>query len=104
VRARILQHALRARYAGLPGVDFHRGAERAGGGLEDAFGDVVAVAAVVEDDVQVAQRVGREGLPEIEDQFAVEVADFGRGEVGLEDEVRPAAEVDGGGDERFFLG
>ena len=84
------------------GIDFHGSAERAGGGLENAFGDVVAVAAVVEDDVQVAQRVGREGLPEIEDQFAVEVADFRRGEVGLEDEVRPAAEVDGRGDERFF--
>ena len=40
----------------------------------------MAVAAVVDHDVQVAQGVGREGLPEIVDQFAVELADLGRRE------------------------
>ena len=75
-------------------IDFDGHAQRAGGGLEDRFGDVVAVAAVVHDDVQVAQRVGGDGLPEVFDQLAVEVADLGRGKLGLEDEVVPAAEVD----------
>jgi hypothetical protein len=37
---------------------------------------VVVVAAVVQDDVQVAQGIGRHGLPEVFDQLAVEVADL----------------------------
>ena len=82
------------------GLDGH--AQRPGGRLEDGLGDVVAVAAVVDHDVQVAQRVVREGLPEVGHQFAVELADLRRGKLGLEDEVRPAAEVHGRGDERFF--
>ena len=47
---------------------------------------MVAVAAVVHEDVQVAQGVGGEGLPEVGHQLAVELADLGRGEVGLEDQ------------------
>ena len=48
--------------------------------FEDRFGDVMAVAAVVQHDMQIAQRVGRRGLPEILDQLAVEIADLGRWE------------------------
>ena len=50
----------------------------------------------MDDDVQVAQGIGGEGVPEVGDQFGVEIADFVRGKIGLEDEIRPAAEVQGG--------
>ena len=43
-------------------------------------------------------------LPEVGHQFAVELADLGRGELGLEDEKRPAAQVDGAGGQRLFHG
>ena len=43
--------------------------------------------------MQIAQGVGGKGVPEVGHQFGVEIADLVGGEVGLKDEVRPAAEV-----------
>ena len=62
------------------GIDGHP--QGPGRCLEDRFGDVMAVAAVVQHDVQIAQRVGGHGLPEILDQFAVEIADLLRSGIG----------------------
>ena len=60
---------LRAGHAGQPRVGLDGHAQRPGRGLEDRLGDVVAVAAVVHDDVQIAQGVGGEGLPEVGHQL-----------------------------------
>ncbi len=81
------------------GIVFGRHPDRAGGRLEDAFGDVVGVASVVKDDVEVALRVGGERLPEVFDEFAVEGPDFWGGYRGVILERVAAAEIDGGGDE-----
>ena len=61
------QRALAARHARHAWIVFHGHPQRAGRGFEDCFADVVAVAAVVQDHVQVAQRVGGRRLPEIFD-------------------------------------
>ena len=45
-----------------------------------------------------------EGLPEVGDQLAVELADLGRGELGLEDEIRPPAQIDRAGGQRLVHG
>ena len=98
-----VQRALRARHAGHARVGFDGHPQAPGGRFEDRFADVVAVAAVVHEDVQVAQRVGGEGLPEFFDQFAVEVADLGRREIGAEDADRePAAQIDRHRGQRLF--
>ena len=78
------QRAFRARHAGHARIGFDGHPQRAGRGFEDRFGDVVAVAAVVHEHVQIAQRVGGDGLPKILDQFAVEVADLWDWESALE--------------------
>ena len=62
--------------------------------LKIAFADVMAIAAVVQDDVQIHQRVGRHGLPEILDQFAVEIADFLRWNRRLKHQRIAAAQID----------
>jgi hypothetical protein len=66
----------------------------AGRRIEDRFAHVVAVAAVVDKNVQVAEGVGGEGLPEVLDQLAVELADLGAGELGVKHEVVATGEVD----------
>lgn len=48
-------------------VGFDGDAERAGGTFKDRLADVVAVSAVVQDDVQIAQGVGRHRLPKVFD-------------------------------------
>ena len=62
----------------------------------------MAIATMMHDDVEVAQRICSEGLPEVFDQFAVEFADLLCRELGTEDHEVTAAEVDRGGDERLF--
>ena len=78
---------------GRRGIGLDRHPQRPGRRFENRFGDVVAVSPVMHDDVQVAQSIGGESVPEVGDQFGVEIADLVRREVGLEDEIRPAAEV-----------
>ena len=53
-------------------------------------------------DVQIHQGVGGEGLPEIFDEFAVELADLCGGNGDLKHEEVAAAQVEGRGDQRFF--
>ena len=65
---------------------------RRGPCLEDRFGDVMVVTAVVQHDVQIHQGIGRHGLPEILDQLAVEIADLGAGELGLKHQEISAAQ------------
>ena len=48
---------------------------------------MVAVTAVVDEDVQVAEGVGGKGLPEVFDQFGIKIADFGTIECGLKGEA-----------------
>ncbi len=100
----LLQHPLCARHIGDACVGFYRHAECPGGRFEDTFGDVVAVAAVVQVDVQIAQAVEGDGLPEFGDELAVELADGRCGQVDVEDEVGPPAQVDGRRDECSSIG
>lgn len=52
---RILNHTLCARNAGLSRIDFDGGSDRPSKTLKDRFTDVMAVSAVVQNDVQVAK-------------------------------------------------
>ena len=85
-----------------PPMDSPKRRRRAGAAaLEDAFGNVMAVAAGVNEDVYVAQDVDSEDLQEVGHQLAVELANLGRGEFGFADEIGPAAEVDRTGRQRL---
>jgi hypothetical protein len=94
-----LQNTLGAGDSGLTRVDLDGRADCAGGGFEDPFGNVMRVSPVMQQDVQIASRIGRKGLPEILHQFAVELTDLRRGHGRLEYNKRPTAEVDGAGDQ-----
>ena len=59
----ILQGAFGRGNACLPRIDRHRLTQRTGCRLEDAFGDMVAVGAVVQQEVQIHQPVSGHGLP-----------------------------------------
>ena len=78
----------------MRGSDLGGHAKSAGRGFEDRFADVMAVAAVVHEDVQVAQCVGGEGAPEFFDELGVEIADFCGGKVGLHRQGEAAAEIE----------
>lgn len=52
---RILNHTLCARNAGLSRINFDGGSDRPSKTLKDRFTDVMAVSAVVQNDVQVAK-------------------------------------------------
>src|SRR5262249_22783396 len=71
------QRPLRGWHARAAGVELAGHAEASRQPLEDRLANMVAVAAVVQEHVQVHPRVGRHGLPEIGDELAVEVADLG---------------------------
>lgn len=88
----------------LARVDGDGSAEGAGSGFEAGFGDVVAVASIVLDDMEVNEGVGGEGLPEIIDELRIELADFFSGEFEIADVPGAAAEIDGDGDEGLFHG
>lgn len=62
----------------------------------------MAVAAVVDNDVQVAEQVGGKCLAEIFDKLRVEVANFGCGEFRPESEGITTTQIDGRRGERFF--
>lgn len=85
-------------------VDFDRLSNGAGCALEDRFGDMVSVSPVVQKHVEVALSIGRECLPKVFDEFAVEFTDLLSRHGGLKDQVTSAAEVDGDGSEGFFHG
>jgi hypothetical protein len=48
-----------------------------------ALGNVVVIASIVQQHVQVAQRVAGERVPELFDEWPVEGADLGRGQEAL---------------------
>ena len=81
---------------------FDRHAEAAGRAFEDGFGDVVVVAAVVDVDVEVAQGVGGQGLPEVFDQLGIELADLLGRERSVEYQVIATAQIPNRAAERFF--
>ncbi len=88
----------------------HRGsisnaiAECSGRRLEHGLTDVVRIAAVVKNDVQVHSSLSGDRLPEIGDQFAVERADLGRRHRHVPDPVSTSTQIDGAGDECFVHG
>lgn len=55
--------------------------------LEDPFGDVVAVATVVQQDVIVAESVAGEGIPEVFDELAIKFPNLGGRNRSVEDDV-----------------
>ena len=54
----------------------------------------MAIATVMNDDVQVAEDVRCKRLPEIFDQFAVKIADLLAGKLGLKDQEISPAQID----------
>jgi hypothetical protein len=97
------QRAFRTRHPGrIARVDFDGHTQGPSGTFKNAFADVMVVPAVVQDDVQVAQRVGGRGLPEVFDQFAIELANFCSAEWRLKNKEISAAQIEGRGNERFF--
>src|SRR4051812_16169777 len=62
----------------------------------------MAVAAILNKHVQIAQRVRGEGLKKVLDQFRIEVANLGTVKRSVEDEKIAARKIDGGGAERLF--
>src|SRR4051794_30001176 len=58
----------------------------------------------MQQDVQVAQAVGGDCLPEVLQQFAIEGADLGRGKGGVKRQRVPAAEIHGNRYQRFLHG
>ena len=79
IAARRSECSLGRRDPGASRVELERVAESAGRRLEDGLADVVSVAAVVQDDVQVHPPVGADRLPEIGDELTVEVPILGDG-------------------------
>jgi hypothetical protein len=96
-----LQRALGARHAGNSRVGLDGHAQRPGGRLKNRLGNVMAIAAIMHDDVQIALGVRRKGLPEIGNKLGIELADFLCGELGLKNEKRTAAEIERNGRKRF---
>lgn len=103
-----LQRSLGGRHAGLAGVLGGGGADGAGDGFEFGFGDVVGVAAVVADEVEVDAGVVGQCFEEVlvDDCRVVSADDGGEDVVGFaaHDEVGAAGQVDDGFAERFIHG
>lgn len=57
---------------------------------------------MVQNDMQVCQRIRRGGLPEVFDQFAVEFADLLRRKIGVEDHEVTTAQIDRSRNKRLF--
>ena len=88
------QRPLRARHAGLGGVDRDRRAQRAGERLERRLDHVVGVRARL--DAQVQRQLGRrrDGAEELLGQLVVEAGDRARAAARRERAERPAGDVD----------
>src|SRR5829696_5777682 len=89
------QGALRGGYApSFARIDADGGPQRARHALEAALGDVVAVRAVQRLDVQGDAAVHGKGLEELAHELGVEHADLLAREDSLEDQERPARDVE----------
>src|SRR5271166_3213268 len=91
------KHALGGRNLGRSGVGFRSLANGMCQALEDRLADVVGVAAVVQDHVEIHATLRADGVPEIGDQLAVERADLGCRHGSVPDEEWPAPKVHGTG-------
>lgn len=83
-------------------IDHDRLPQRASGSLEARFADVMTVLSVMQHEMQIHQRVGRDRFPEDRDLLAIELADLLCRKVDAKHERHTAAQVDGRGDQRFF--
>ena len=66
-------------------IHFNGAPDRTCGTLEDRLCDMMAVLPVTEIDVQIAQCGTGKTVPEIADEFRVEIADFGSSKICVED-------------------
>lgn len=89
-----LEHAFCTWNRIASGIGFGRHSNGSCDGFENAFGDVMRVPSVVQDDVQIAICVRSERLPKVFDQFAVEGANFVCGNRGVIFECIAASEID----------
>jgi hypothetical protein len=96
------QRSLRRRHAGLARVDGDGLSQRAGRAFEAGLGDVVAVLAVMQQEVQVNQGVRGHRFPENRNKLRVKVTDLLGRKVDSKHERHATAEVHGGRHERFF--
>lgn len=89
-----LQRSFRARHAFLARIGLDRHTDRPGACLEDRFGDMVSVRAVMQHLVQVAPGGVGKSLPEFADELRIEGADPAgkKGDPG--NEMRASAKID----------
>lgn len=97
-----LEDPFRTRDAGFAVVLLDRHSKCSGQPFKDCFTDMVAVATIPQVDVKVARQIARGGLPEVVDEFGVEVSNFLGGEIDIEHPESSSAEIDCGIDQRFF--
>jgi hypothetical protein len=101
----VFQHPLGTRYLACAAVVYgDGGAEGLAEGFEDGFDDVVGVVSGKKLDVEGEASVGGEGAEEFGDEFGVEGANFGGGELALEGEQATPTEVAGDEGEGFVHG
>src|SRR5580693_2426834 len=93
-RISIRQCAFRRGHIFLARVKSHSLTQSAGRTFEHCLGDVMTVLAVMQDEMQIHQRIGGCGLPEDVDQVGVEFADLARRNDNFVNEPGPAAEID----------
>lgn len=97
-----LQRSLRRRNARLTRIDSYRLPERPRRCLENALGNVMAVAAVMQHKMQVQQRIRRDGLPKLADELRIKIADLLSRKFDPVDKPDSPAEVERGCDQRLF--
>ncbi len=91
-------------HAALSWVERGSGPECSGGSLEDGFGDVMAVAAIVHQHMEIAHGIAGKGVPKILYQLAIKFANLWRSHRRVEDHVIASAQIDCERDQRFFHG
>src|SRR3954447_10273616 len=87
-----------------PLVDRNCDPQCTGQALEAGFGDVVAVRAIERVDMQGDASIYCEGLKELAHELCVEIADFRGRKVRLEDEERPARDIEHDARQRLVHG
>ena len=97
-----LQYAFGAWDAVLSRIDFACHSDGSCSCLKNSFCNVVRVASVMEQDMQVAHCVCSKTLPKILNQLTIELADLGGRHFCFKNKVRPTTKVDGAGNQSFF--
>src|SRR5262245_38001210 len=96
------QHALGRWHALHSRIQFDRLPEGARCRFEDALNDMMGVAAVMTENVQIECAAGCHGPPELFREWCWKSAERLGGNVGLPDQKRSAAKIDCGGHQRFI--